>query len=138
MKQGDDFERFEFAGDPLSYVEHRDGIEWLYAPKPRRWHRCKPQTRGLVRMGFVERCACGATRIDHYSHWMDRNSKGGPSKFKGEWAIRKSDGGMVALGMFGGTFAEYELRKHPGGVLLHRSELGGEWLETAPEPSWLS
>jgi hypothetical protein len=55
-------------------MEHRDGLSWWEAPVPRRLHRCKPQTRGYLNwFTFVERCACGAIRMDG-SHWMDRNS----------------------------------------------------------------
>lgn len=56
---------------------HRDGIPWYDAPVPRRWHRCWPQTTGSTRtIARVERCACGATRLDGPGHpWIDRNSR---------------------------------------------------------------
>lgn len=46
---------------------------WLLAPLPRRLHRCR-----VIQSGFlgrlVERCACGAIRVDNGS-WMERNSR---------------------------------------------------------------
>lgn len=62
----------------LNYVEDLNGVDWCEAPRPRRWHRCKPQTRGcFVRFQceVVERCACGATRFDGRGPWMERNSR---------------------------------------------------------------
>lgn len=50
-------------------VEHLDGIPWYEAPRPRRWHRCKPQTRGHS----IARCACGAIWI--LGGWVERNSR---------------------------------------------------------------
>lgn len=57
----------------MGYLEHLGGIGWSDAPVPHRWHRCRPQTRGWMQC-FVERCACGATRLDQ-SHWMQRNQR---------------------------------------------------------------
>lgn len=58
-------------------THHLDGVEWWNAPVPRRWHRCAPQTRGWINyFSLVERCACGAIRLDGRTHWMDRNNRG--------------------------------------------------------------
>ena len=45
-----------------------DGVWWYDAPLPRRWHRCRPWTVGLVDGGHlgpavVQRCACGGMRF---------------------------------------------------------------------------
>ncbi len=59
----------------LEYVEALDGIDWMDAPLPRRWHRCKAQLRGSFRdWEFTYRCACGAVSFDQW-HWMERNSR---------------------------------------------------------------
>lgn len=59
----DDFERL----DPDS-IQHRDGVPWCVAPKPRRFrHRHTAQTTSNV----VERCACGATRFVDDPVWID-------------------------------------------------------------------
>jgi hypothetical protein len=66
------------------YIEHLDGVPWYEAGVPGRWHRCKPRTRGLLHrpvtrrasepaLDYVERCACGATRLDRVSPWMEKN-----------------------------------------------------------------
>jgi len=53
----------------------RDGIDWFHAPKPRRWHRCRIQTQGWVNhFTLVDRCACGAIRMDGHGPWMEKNS----------------------------------------------------------------
>lgn len=64
---------------PIAYVdaENLDGVWWHAAPKPRRWHRCKPQTRGRLDGRTIERCACGAVRIDGHQ-WFERNSRTRP------------------------------------------------------------
>lgn len=53
---------------------HVDGIPWYEAPLPRRWHWCKAHTSGLVNDAVIDRCACGAIRMDG-SLWMERNSR---------------------------------------------------------------
>lgn len=59
------------------YVEDLGGVSWADAPRPRRWHRCYPHTRGLfVGFGMTERCACGAARLDGDGPWINRNSRG--------------------------------------------------------------
>jgi len=50
-------------------------VFWCDAPRPHRWHHCRPQTVGLVRFGRVERCACGAIRYERFRGWMQRNSR---------------------------------------------------------------
>jgi hypothetical protein len=57
----------------LEFVEHKDGVPWFDAPSPRWWerpfHRHQPQTRGFLGE-LVERCRCGATRLDGYGPWI--------------------------------------------------------------------
>jgi hypothetical protein len=56
-------------------VEHRDGLPWWDAPKPRRWHKCAAQTSGTVNnFEQVDRCACGAIRRNG-GRWFERNSR---------------------------------------------------------------
>lgn len=52
--------------------EHLNGVKWFDAPLPRWWHRCAAQTRAWSGMTRVERCACGAARIDGGS-WINKN-----------------------------------------------------------------
>lgn len=47
---------------------------WSTAPLPRRWHRCRPDTEGFVYGLFIERCACGALRVNG-SYWMWKNDR---------------------------------------------------------------
>ena len=53
------------------YIESLNGVEWNKAPLPLPWHRCRTQTRGRLGFDYVERCACGATRLS--GHWIERN-----------------------------------------------------------------
>jgi hypothetical protein len=62
------------AGWDYPSLEHLDGVPWMEAPIPRRWHRCWAQTKGLVGFDEVERCACGAIRNTRFRGWMERNS----------------------------------------------------------------
>jgi hypothetical protein len=62
------FERWE-----QRQAERAANPAWFDAPKPRRWHRCKPHTAAATRLGFVQRCACGAARFDDCP-WIERNS----------------------------------------------------------------
>lgn len=59
-------------------IEHLDGVKHSDAPRPRRWHRCRAQSRGYLGEGFtyVERCACGALKIGRFGAWGERNSRG--------------------------------------------------------------
>jgi hypothetical protein len=61
---------FENGAD---YIESIDGIDWHDAPLPSRWHQCREQTRGWFGLNYVERCACGATRLRHSEPWMNKN-----------------------------------------------------------------
>jgi len=59
-------------------LEHRDGVPWWSAPLPRRWHRCRWQTRGWVGLSAgMERCACGAARYPGRA-WLFRNARRRP------------------------------------------------------------
>lgn len=59
----------------FDFVQNLDGVPWFEAKRPRRWHRCKPQTRGQAGFaGYLERCACGAISREG-RHWFDRNSR---------------------------------------------------------------
>jgi hypothetical protein len=55
-------------------MEHVGGVPWWAAPVPRRWHRCRAQTRGWRYFDEVERCACGAIRRNGRS-WLERNAR---------------------------------------------------------------
>jgi hypothetical protein len=52
---------------------------WIDAPLPRRFHRCKAVTTGFISGGVVERCACGAIRVQPpgmtMGGWSERNSR---------------------------------------------------------------
>ena len=48
--------------------------DWYDAPLPRRLHRCRPASSGNVSATFVERCACGAIRLNR-GPWDERNSR---------------------------------------------------------------
>lgn len=62
--------------DILSAADrHLDGVTWLDAPVPSRWHRCKAESRCSSDHGLVERCACGARRDGGRGQWVWRNSK---------------------------------------------------------------
>lgn len=135
---GDQFERIRLEPDgPAYYLEHRDGIDWLYAPKPWRFHRCRPQTRGWVGWDHVQRCACGAIRLREDYPWMDRNSKSRAVEFTGQWAIRLPSGELVGGGLDSHRFlVEILLERCPtGSVIVHRTELGGPWQEASAETS---
>lgn len=56
---------------------HRDGIAWEDAPTPRRFHFCTPQTVAFLAdpRERVERCACGAIRLDGDGPWLEKNSR---------------------------------------------------------------
>jgi hypothetical protein len=59
-----------------SWADDVGGVNWYDAPVPRRWHKCKPQTKAFIaeRGWYVERCACGAIRHER-DGWLDRNTK---------------------------------------------------------------
>lgn len=59
-----------------SFLESLDGIVWHQAPVPRRWHRCWPQSRGQYKYTtLIERCPCGAVRLDGARWWIKKNSR---------------------------------------------------------------
>lgn len=57
----------------LEWLQERDGVDWIDAPLPRRWHRCKAQVQGWVG-GPVARCACGGISRDG-RYWLERNAR---------------------------------------------------------------
>jgi hypothetical protein len=68
-------------------IEHLDGVDWMNAPLPRRWHRCRPQSRMWEpKWGVLYRCACGAsTDTEGLAHeWWDHRN----SRRRGEFARR--------------------------------------------------
>lgn len=94
QSQGDQFRRSVQDIDPTRYRPHPtnastapktelfdlDGVSWHDAPIPPRWHRCWPQTSGVVNyFTTVERCACGAINFDAArqgsDYWMRRNDR---------------------------------------------------------------
>lgn len=58
-------------------IHNLDGVPWHEAPIPRRFHRCRPQTMGLIGFTWIARCACGALRYEDSpdSPWLDRNAR---------------------------------------------------------------
>jgi hypothetical protein len=70
-----------FRADDGPLVECVDGVWWHEAPAPRRWHRCRAQTRALMtsavdrRPLYIERCACGAIREGARGLWWERNNR---------------------------------------------------------------
>jgi len=72
--------KVEFIADELSTyettIEHLNGIPWFEAPIPRRLHHCRIQTRGWINyLAKIERCACGAIRMNNDKGWSDKNSR---------------------------------------------------------------
>lgn len=67
------------AWQPVPYTngENLNGVWWHKAPLPPRLHRCTPQSRAVISDRKVERCACGATRLDDGA-WFERNSRKRP------------------------------------------------------------
>jgi ribosomal protein S27AE len=57
----------------LEYIESLGGVAWNDSEPPWSLHRCRPQTRGWMNANSVERCRCGATRLDGNSPWLERN-----------------------------------------------------------------
>jgi hypothetical protein len=58
-------------------IKHRDDVSWYKDPLPPRWHRHSVQTwqTGVFGEVKVERCPCGAIRLDGRGWWMERNSR---------------------------------------------------------------
>ncbi|MER5608252.1 hypothetical protein AB0F93_00580 [Micromonospora tulbaghiae] len=63
------------GSDARVEVTHAHGTPWhVLAPPQRLLHRCQPQSWGsLGPFQLVERCVCGATRIDSEDGWLGRN-----------------------------------------------------------------
>lgn len=58
-------------------VEHRNGIPWYESPIPDPEHACTTQTSGILDQKRVERCACGAVRVEIEGRtgiWVNRNT----------------------------------------------------------------
>jgi hypothetical protein len=55
-------------------IWHLDGVDWLTARLPRRWHRCTPQSVGFTGLDRIHRCACGVMSFDG-ELWMEKNSR---------------------------------------------------------------
>lgn len=72
LLDGGDWKR-DPASRPGFRIYHFGGVEWVDAPEPRRWHRCRPQTRAIDGYDLIDRCACGAIRYD-VGRWIGRNS----------------------------------------------------------------
>ena len=53
--------------------------DWMASPIPRRLHRCTAAVSAIVSGGIVERCACGAIRVQPpgmtMGGWRERNSR---------------------------------------------------------------
>lgn len=60
--------------DQNIYSEHKDGISWSESVLPFRLHRCRVQTSGWISDHLVDRCSCGALRID-MGHWNFKNNR---------------------------------------------------------------
>lgn len=58
---------------------HKNGVWWYDAPLPVVDHQCKPHTRGYLRcFTLIERCACGARRLNGRGHWTGVNERRNP------------------------------------------------------------
>lgn len=65
------------SDDGTVELEHLDGVPWWEASVPRRWHRCRVQSRGHISLSdYVERCACGAIRRGGDRPWLNKNERG--------------------------------------------------------------
>lgn len=49
--------------------------DWLAAPIPPRWHRCRPVTTTPFRGRVIYRCACGGVAIGKPRFWLEKNSR---------------------------------------------------------------
>jgi hypothetical protein len=54
------------------YIESLGGAAWSAGEPPQPWHRCRAQTRGRREGDYIERCRCGAMRLNH-GPWAERN-----------------------------------------------------------------
>lgn len=55
-------------------IFHVNDIPWYKAPLPRRFHRCKAQSWGMLNWEHWDRCACGAFRRN-YRRWVNKNER---------------------------------------------------------------
>lgn len=69
-----DFEQMRRDSEAKLGIVHKDGTAWHQATKPRWLHRCQVQTTGWSGLRLIERCACGAIRMDG-RRWLERNSR---------------------------------------------------------------
>lgn len=61
--------------DRWPHVEHRYGVPWMGMTAPPSRHWCRPWTRsGHPHREYIERCRCGATRIDS-GDWTRKNRR---------------------------------------------------------------
>lgn len=60
---------------PIDWMSNRDGVFFLDAPMPRKWHRCKIQTTARTRNGTIHRCACGGMRVGVLGFWNYKNTR---------------------------------------------------------------
>lgn len=59
---------------PISFISNRNGVFFLEAPMPRKWHRCKVQTSARTIYGTIHKCACGASRVGRVG-WSGKNTR---------------------------------------------------------------
>lgn len=70
----------------LKFGEHVDGVPWFEAPAPPPLHPCRMQTVFGSQSGLiVERCACGASRLNGRGEWTERNQRVAPSAWSRFW-----------------------------------------------------
>jgi hypothetical protein len=63
------------SDDGRTEIENLDGVSWHKAPVPRRFHRCRAQTRGFINyFTWLCRCACGGVSYNG-RRWIRRNSR---------------------------------------------------------------
>lgn len=55
-------------------VRHVNNVPWHEAPRPRAERWCWAQTTGWSGLNQIERCACGAARMNRRA-WLETNSR---------------------------------------------------------------
>jgi hypothetical protein len=63
-----------WARESSGWTQHTDGIPWWDGDLPagwwsRRFHTCRPQTRGVHSWEYTEYCRCGAVRFGEVAFW---------------------------------------------------------------------
>jgi hypothetical protein len=58
----------------IARLTHADDVPWWLAKVPATRHRCKPQSDGWRGVEHIERCACGAVRVNDGT-WINRNAR---------------------------------------------------------------